>query len=120
MNRQIDTRFTQEILGDILGQEMTRVSMQSICEAVVDRLKVKLSDMQSKKRTKRIAFPRQICMYLARELTDLTLSDIGAHFGGRDHTTVIYAIERIEERIQRDPELASMIEDLKREARSSR
>jgi chromosomal replication initiator protein len=120
MNRQIDTPFAQQILSDILGQEITRVSMQNICQSVVDRLKVKLADMQSKKRTKRIAFPRQICMYLARDLTDLTLSDIGAHFGGRDHTTVIYAIERIEERLQRDPELASMVEDLKRDARNLR
>jgi chromosomal replication initiator protein len=58
-------------------------------------------------------------MYVARELTDLTLADIGAHFGGRDHTTVIYAIERIEERVRKDPQLAQLLEELKRDARSS-
>ena len=120
MNRRIDVPFAQQILGDLLGQEVTRVGMQEICDVVVNRLKVKLSDMQSKKRTKRIAFPRQVCMYLAREMTDLTLADIGAHFGGRDHTTVIYAIERIEERLQKDTELAQLVEELKREAKSQR
>ena len=120
MNRRIDVPFSQQILGDILGQEVTRVGMQEICDVVVNRLRVKLSDMQSKKRTKRIAFPRQVCMYLAREMTDLTLADIGAHFGGRDHTTVIYAIERIEERVKQDPELNQLIEELKREAKSQR
>ena len=105
MNRRVDVVFSQQILGDLLGQEVTRVGMQEICEVVVNRLKVKLSDMQSKKRTKRIAFPRQVCMYLAREMTDLTLADIGAHFGGRDHTTVIYGCEKIGEEINSDSRL---------------
>ncbi len=120
MNRPIDLNFAQQTLADIVGSELTRVQMGDICEAVVNRLKVKLSDMQSKKRTKRIAFPRQVCMFLARELTDLTLADIGAHFGGRDHTTVIYAIERVEERVKKEPEIAQLIDELKRDARTVR
>ena len=120
MNRRIDLAFAQHALADMITTQATRVQIQDICEAVVARLRVKLADMQSRKRTKRIAFPRQVCMYLAREMTDLTLSDIGAHFGGRDHTTVIYAIERIEERVKQEPEIAEMVEDLKREARSQR
>ncbi|RMG13421.1 MAG: chromosomal replication initiator protein DnaA [Planctomycetota bacterium] len=120
MNRPVDLAFAQQILSDLVGTEVRRVQMADICEAVVQRFKVKLSDMQSKKRTKRIAFPRQVCMYLARELTDLTLSDIGAHFGGRDHTTVIYAIERIEERARKESDIAQMLEELKREARTPR
>ncbi|MCO5165800.1 MAG: chromosomal replication initiator protein DnaA [Planctomycetes bacterium] len=120
MNRRIDLPFAQQVLADMLGTEVSRVQIQDICDAVVNRLKVKLSDMQSKKRTKRIAFPRQLCMFLARDMTDLTLSDIGAHFGGRDHTTVIYAIERIEERIKAEPELAQLVEDLRRDSRSLR
>ena len=118
MNTPIDLPFAQRVLADIVGTEITRIDLQHICEAVVQRFKVKLSDMQSKKRTKRVAFPRQICMHVARELTDLTLADIGAHFGGRDHTTVIYAIERIETRLREDPELRQIIDDLKREARN--
>ncbi len=120
MNRRIDLPFAQQVLSDMLGTEVSRVQIQDICDAVVNRLRVKLSDMQSKKRTKRIAFPRQLCMFLARDMTDLTLSDIGAHFGGRDHTTVIYAIERIEERIKAEPDLAQLVEDLRRESRSVR
>ena len=120
MNRPIDLPFAQQTLADVVGAELTRVQIGDVCEAVVNRLKVKLSDMQSKKRTKRIAFPRQICMYLARELTDLTLADIGAHFGGRDHTTVIYAIERVEERIKKEPGIGQLVEELKRESRALR
>jgi len=120
MNVPIDVSFAQQILGDMLGQESNRVTMQDICDVVVARLQVKLSDMQSKKRTKKIALPRQVCMFLARELTDLTLSDIGAHFGGRDHTTVIYAIERMEDRALKDPEFARMLEELRREAKQLR
>ncbi len=118
MNRPVDLAFAQQVLADIVGSDLARVSMKDICDVVVDRLKVKLSDMQSKKRTKRVTFPRQLCMFLARELTDLTLADIGAHFGGRDHTTVIYAIERIQERTQKDPEVAHLVEELKRDARA--
>jgi chromosomal replication initiator protein len=120
MNRRVDLGFVQQVLADMLGGDTARVQIQDICEAVVNRLRVKLSDMQSKKRTKRIAFPRQLCMYLARDMTDLTLSDIGAHFGGRDHTTVIYAIERIEERVKKEPDLAQLVDELKREARAMR
>jgi chromosomal replication initiator protein len=120
MNRRIDLGFAQQVLADMLGTEVSRVQIQDICDAVVNRLRVKLSDMQSKKRTKRIAFPRQICMFLARDMTDLTLSDIGAHFGGRDHTTVIYAIERIEDRIKTEPDLAQLVEELKRDSRAIR
>ncbi|MCW8138935.1 MAG: chromosomal replication initiator protein DnaA [Planctomycetota bacterium] len=120
MNRRIDLPFAQQVLADMLGAEVSRVQIQDISEAVVNRLKIKLSDMQSKKRTKRIAFPRQLCMFLARDMTDLTLSDIGAHFGGRDHTTVIYAIERIEERIKAEPDLAQLVEDLRRDSRALR
>jgi chromosomal replication initiator protein len=120
MNRRIELAFAQQVLADMLGTETSRVQIQDICDAVVNRLRVKLSDMQSKKRTKRIAFPRQLCMFLAREMTDLTLSDIGAHFGGRDHTTVIYAIERIEERLKAEADLAQLVDELKRESRAIR
>lgn len=120
MNRRIDLGFAQQVLADMLGTEVSRVQIQDICDAVVNRLRVKLADMQSKKRTKRIAFPRQLCMFLAREMTDLTLSDIGAHFGGRDHTTVIYAIERIEERLKLEPDLVQLVDELKRESRALR
>jgi chromosomal replication initiator protein len=118
MNCAIDLQFAQKSLSDIIGGDAARVTMKDICDVVVDRLKVKLSDMQSKKRTKRVTFPRQLCMYVARDLTDLTLSDIGGHFGGRDHTTVIYAIERIQERVSKDPEVAHLVDDLKREAKA--
>jgi chromosomal replication initiator protein len=117
MNRRIDLTLAQQILADLGSGEVTRVQIQDICEAVVNRFKVKLSDMQSRKHATRIAIPRRICMYLARDLTDLTLAEIGGHFGDRDYTAVIYAIERIEERSSREPELAQLLEELKRDSR---
>jgi chromosomal replication initiator protein len=65
--------------------------------------------MKSKKRTKNIAFPRQVAMYLARELTDSSLPQVGAEFGGRDHTTVIHACEKIQTAMKMDPALQMTI-----------
>lgn len=78
------------------------VSVQQIMDAVVDRYGVRLADLQSKKRSRSIAFPRQICMYLARTLTRHSLGEIGGYFGGRDHTTVLHSCRIIEHACKRD------------------
>ncbi len=72
---------------------------------------LRMADLQSKRRLKSIAFPRQVCMYLARKLTDHSFEEIGSHFGGRDHTTVLYACQQIEERRARDQELDLLLEE---------
>ena len=63
---------------------------------MADYFDIKVSDMKAKKRNRQVAYPRQIAMYLSRELTNLTLPDIGEYFGGRDHSTVIHACEKIQ------------------------
>jgi chromosomal replication initiator protein len=68
--------------------------------------------MTSKKRTQKIAFPRQIAMYLSRELTDLSLPHIGDEFGGRDHTTVIHAYNKIEQKIEDDSKFANVVDKI--------
>ncbi len=73
---------------------------------------MKFSDMRAKKRNKAIAYPRQIAMYLARQLTDFSLPEIGDQFGGRDHTTVIHAYEKIEKEIKEKEGLRSLVERL--------
>ena len=70
--------------------------------------------IQRKRRTRSIAFPRQICMHLARELTDHSLGEVGRAFGGRDHTTVLHSTRRIEALHQDDPDLAATLQTLKR------
>lgn len=79
---------------------------------MTDHFGVKLSELQSKKRTKALAFPRQIAMYLARKLTRHSLEEIGGFFGGRDHTTVLYAVDKIEGEVANDKEFARLIHHL--------
>jgi chromosomal replication initiator protein len=78
---------------------------------------VKQADLQSRKRTKSIAVPRQVCMFLARLLTNHSLEEIGGYFGGRDHTTVIYATEKIEKLRAKDRNLQEVLDTLTQEIR---
>ena len=73
---------------------------------------MKLSDLRAKNRTKAVAFPRQIAMYLARQLTHASLAEIGRAFGGKDHTTVLHAVEKIRTLLQEDPKLRKTLDTL--------
>ena len=77
----------------------TPITIEDITRAVTEEFQVKLSDLQSKKRTRSIVYPRQICMYLARSYTMLSLEEIGRYFGGRDHSTVLHAEDKIRKKI---------------------
>jgi len=114
----IDTNIAYEALT---GESLQRIAVPDIVDLVTRRYGVKRSDLLSKKRTKSIAYPRQICMYLARELTPLSLEEIGGFFGGRDHTTVLHATRRIAEQRTEDPQfnyaLEDMIEQMRRRGR---
>jgi chromosomal replication initiator protein len=88
--------------------------VEAIQRVVAERYNVKYSDMKSRKRTKQIAFPRQIAMYLSRELTAHSLSEIGAAFGGKDHTTIIHAYEKIEDLLTTDITLLAEVNSLKK------
>ena len=111
-SRPVDLELAKEALGEteFLGP---RVGISDIQEAVASRFNVKVADLQGKRRHKNIAFPRQICMYLAKELTSLSLVEIGGYFGGRDHSTVLYAIDKIKEMIAHDPSLAELVTQLR-------
>ena len=85
------------------------VTIQQILDAVTKYYNVRLSDLQSKKRHKSIAFPRQVCMFLARKHTRYSLEEIGGYFGGRDHTTVLHAIRTVDRDTKEDPEIAKQL-----------
>ena len=119
MNRPIDLSLTRDALTDTLDRERSTISIEDAQNAVVKHFKIKLSDLQSKKRSKAIAHPRQVCMYLARKLTDYSLEEIGGYFGGRDHTTVMYACAKIDSQLQSDLFLAATIEKLTEELRKN-
>ncbi|TCT24630.1 chromosomal replication initiator protein DnaA [Melghiribacillus thermohalophilus] len=120
INQDIDASLAAEALKDIIpGSKPKVITIAGIQEAVGEKFNVKLEDFKSKKRTKSIAFPRQIAMYLARELTDFSLPKIGEEFGGRDHTTVIHAHEKISNMLDNDQQLQKEVQEIKERLKSN-
>jgi chromosomal replication initiator protein len=111
--RQISLDLAIEALKDMFPPEtISQASPQRIQEIVAQYYKVKVDDLNAKKRTRNITYPRQIAMYICREITDLSLPRIGEFFGGRDHTTVIHAYEKINRERQEDSKLHAIIQEL--------
>jgi chromosomal replication initiator protein len=115
VDREIDIELAREALKDLVNkkkQEQIEVNIERIKKIITDDYNLRMEDMESKKRTQNIAFPRQIAMYLSRELTDFSLPHIGDEFGGRDHTTVIHAHNKIKEKIENENDFSNKIERL--------
>jgi chromosomal replication initiator protein len=108
-NGQIDLELAKAALGESATAEQRRITIQQIMEVVTKYYNVRLSDLQSKKRHKSIAFPRQVCMFLARRHTRYSLEEIGGYFGGRDHTTVLHAVRTIDADVKNDREVAEQL-----------
>jgi chromosomal replication initiator protein len=104
-HKEIHIALAREALKDLLSIQNRQVSIENIQKTVADFYKIKMADMHSKKRPASIARPRQIAMYLAKELTQKSLPEIGDNFGGRDHTTVLHAVRKIGGERQKDTEL---------------
>jgi chromosomal replication initiator protein len=103
--KPIDLEFTQATLADLLRANQRRVTIDEIQRRVSDHYRIRQSEMSSARRAREVARPRQIAMYLAKQLTPRSLPEIGRRFGGRDHTTVIHAVRQIEKLRQTDAEL---------------
>lgn len=110
--RPINIDLAKRILKDLFLEEEAIVTIDKIQRDVAGFFNLSLSDMRTKKRTRKVSYPRQMAMYLSRELTDLTLPEIGKAFGGRDHTTVIHACEKVGEDIRRDQKARNIINKL--------
>lgn len=118
-NQDIDASLAAEALKDIIPNSRPKViTIAAIQELIAEKYNIKLEEFAAKKRTKSIAFPRQIAMYLSRELTDFSLPKIGEEFGGRDHTTVIHAHEKISKLISEDELLNRDIEEIKEQLKT--
>lgn len=118
INKDIDTQLATEALKDIIpNSKPKKITVKNIMKFIAEQYNVTVEEILSRKRTKTIAYPRQVAMYLARELTDLSLPKIGQEFGNRDHTTVIHAHKKISETMEKDPEVQTEIntylEDIK-------
>jgi len=115
VHRDITLEIAQNQLKDVFSQSKHgNVTIDNILRVVADYYKLSYNDLKGKKRTKNIAFPRQIAMYIARDITEYSTTELGFEFGGRDHTTVMHACQRIEERLRLDPNLESTIQSLVR------
>ncbi|HEV8338066.1 MAG TPA: chromosomal replication initiator protein DnaA [bacterium] len=109
----ITTTLAEEVLRELLPAVRVKpVTIPAIQRVVAEFFDIRVEDMRAKRRTKAVAFPRQVAMYLAREVTDSSLPRIGEEFGGRDHTTVMHACDRVRDALQRDTHLAASVKRL--------
>ncbi len=112
MNKDISVDLAREVLKGMIVEGEKRVGIELIQEKVAEYFNIALQDMKVKKRTRAVAYPRQIAMYLSRDLTDLSLPEIGSSFGGRDHTTVLHACEKVERELKNDEKVRWIISKL--------
>jgi chromosomal replication initiator protein len=117
-NRPIDLDFVTEVLANILRANQRRISIDEIQSKVSDHYRIRKAEMTSARRAREVARPRQVAMYLSKQLTPRSLPEIGRRFGGRDHTTVIHAVRQIEKLRAQDAELDADIRLLTRQLES--
>ncbi|HEU4365348.1 MAG TPA: chromosomal replication initiator protein DnaA [Candidatus Krumholzibacteria bacterium] len=113
--KDVNIEMAHDVLKDFVKSSPKKTSISLIQRIVSQHYRVPVESMRSKVRTARIAFPRQVAIYLAREMTHASLAQIGQRFGGRDHTTVIHACQKISDMVERDVSLRSTISQLRKE-----
>jgi chromosomal replication initiator protein len=115
MGQPVTLEISQQKLRDVLAStRQANMSIESIQRVVAEYFSLSPNDLKGKKKTKNIVFPRQLSMYIAREITDFSTTELGQAFGGRDHATVLHSIDKIKGQLLTDPALDSTIENLKR------
>ena len=118
VGRSVNLEIAEDLLQDLLRASDRRTTIDQIQKKVAEHFNVKLSDMHSSRRSRTVARPRQIAMFLSKNLTTRSLPEIGRKFGGRDHTTVIHAIKKVKELVKNDSSLSEDIEILTRSLQS--
>jgi chromosomal replication initiator protein len=109
---KLDVKLAQEILKDSFREEAQKFSIEEIQKTVADYFQIKVADLRAKKRTLSIVRPRQIAMFLVRELTGYSLPEIGEYFGGKDHTTVLHAYNKIAGEKEKDVGMRSLLDKI--------
>jgi chromosomal replication initiator protein len=115
----VDVRLARQALSANFANQSRAIHMDDVLSVICRHFAVKVGELQSKRRTQSIVQPRQIAMFLARQLTSLSLSEIGGHFGGRDHSTVLHGINKVEERRRVDSEFGVTLAELERQVRQT-
>lgn len=113
LKEKLDKNFVKRTLKDIMNSGEITITPEKIKKIVCKHYGIKVSDLESSKKTNNIAFPRQVAMYLMRNMTELSLPKIGEYFGGKHYTTVMYACDKIEDERKQDPTLDSLLDILK-------
>jgi len=115
MGEPVTFEIAQKKLRDVLASpRQANLSIDNIIRVVAEYFALTPNDLKGKKKSQNIVFPRQIAMYIGREMTDYSTTELGQDFGGRDHTTVMHSIDKIKGKLLTDPSLDSTIESLKR------
>ena len=114
VGREVSLESAQDVLHDLIRANDRRVTIEEIQKKVASHFNIRTSDMHSARRARSVARPRQVAMYLAKQLTSRSLPEIGRKFGGRDHTTVMHAVKKVEELTERDAGFAEDVELLRR------
>lgn len=113
--QSITLEMAQSVLKELLNERKRVITLDAVQEVVAEKFHIKISEMKSKRRTRVLVHPRQIAMFLCREITQQSYPEIARHFGGKDHTTVMHACKQIEKAKQSDPGLLGTLEELKRQ-----
>ena len=112
VGKEVDEAVAYEVLKDMIMENQKKITVDLIQRIVADYFEVRPSDMTAKRRSRSVAYPRHIAMYLSREMTTLSFPELGEQFGGRDHTTVLYACEKIKKDIKKDQKTKSLVDKL--------
>lgn len=117
-NTPINLSLAKEVLKNIIHPKEEFISIEMVQKVVANHFNIKMTDFKVKRKNKGLVIPRQIAMYLSRKLTSSSLIEIGEKFGGKDHSTVLHSIKKVEERISQDPSFKEMIEQLQNRIKS--
>ena len=112
VGKEVDETVAQDVLKDLIVENQKKITVDLIQRKVAEYFEIRPSDMTAKRRSKSVAYPRHIAMYLSREMTGLSLPELGEHFGGRDHTTVLHACTKVKKDIKKDQKSKTLIDKL--------
>ena len=112
VGKDVDEAVAQDVLKDLIVENQRKITVDLIQRKVAEYFETRPSDMTAKRRSKSVAYPRHLAMYISREMTQLSYPELGEHFGGRDHTTVLHACEKIKKDIKKDQKTKSLVDKL--------
>ncbi len=112
VGKEVDETVAYDVLKDLIVEDQKKITVDLIQRKVAEYFEVRPSDMTAKRRSRNVVYPRHVAMFLSREMTSLSLPEIGQQFGGRDHTTVLHAYQKIKKDTKRDPKAKSLVDKL--------